>query len=83
MFVDTRAKSISIADAKARLSELVSRAESGESILITRHGQPAAKLVPVREAKQPLRPMAAFRETIAPTGVSSIDLIRRMRDEER
>lgn len=83
MPMDTRAKSISIADAKARLSELVSRAESGESILITRHGQPAAKLVPVREAKQPLRSMAAFRKTIPPTGISSIDLIRQMRDEER
>ncbi|MCL4745446.1 MAG: type II toxin-antitoxin system prevent-host-death family antitoxin [Burkholderiaceae bacterium] len=81
--MDTRSKSISIAHAKAHLSELVSRAESGESILITRHGQPAARLVPIREAKQPLRSMAAFRKTIPATGISSIELIRQMRDEER
>ncbi|MER9234502.1 type II toxin-antitoxin system prevent-host-death family antitoxin [Mesorhizobium sp. M0622] len=37
--------SIPIAEAKARLSELVSRAEAGEEIVITRHGKVAARLV--------------------------------------
>ena len=34
---------ISLAEAKARLSELVDRAEAGEQIMITRHGRPAAQ----------------------------------------
>ncbi|TIU37387.1 MAG: type II toxin-antitoxin system prevent-host-death family antitoxin, partial [Mesorhizobium sp.] len=29
---------VSIAEAKAKLSELVSRAEAGEEIVLTRHG---------------------------------------------
>ncbi|TIX43390.1 MAG: type II toxin-antitoxin system prevent-host-death family antitoxin, partial [Mesorhizobium sp.] len=37
---------IAIAEAKARLSELVSRAEAGEEIVITRRGKVAARLVP-------------------------------------
>ena len=37
---------ISIAEAKAKLSELVSRAEAGEEIVLTRHGKVAARLVP-------------------------------------
>jgi prevent-host-death family protein len=35
---------IGLADAKARLSELISRVESGERILIARNGEPVAEL---------------------------------------
>ncbi|WP_084565901.1 MULTISPECIES: type II toxin-antitoxin system prevent-host-death family antitoxin [unclassified Mesorhizobium] len=41
---------VSITEAKAKLTELVGRAEAGEEIVITRHGKIAARLVPqVRE----------------------------------
>lgn len=36
--------SVSIADAKARLSELVERAEAGEHIVITKRGKPVLEL---------------------------------------
>jgi prevent-host-death family protein len=39
---------VNIAEAKARLSELVEKAASGEEILIARDHKPVAKLVPVR-----------------------------------
>ena len=39
--------SIGAFDAKTRLSELLDRVEEGESIVITRHGVPIARLVPV------------------------------------
>jgi len=35
---------IAIADAKAHFSELIRKAEAGESILITRHGRPVVEL---------------------------------------
>ncbi|GLS35402.1 antitoxin [Mesorhizobium tianshanense] len=41
---------ISIAEAKAKLSELVSRAQAGEEIVLTRHGKVAARLVPPASA---------------------------------
>ena len=37
---------ISVTEAKAQLTALVRRAESGEEIVLTRHGKPAARLVP-------------------------------------
>ena len=37
-----------LGDAKARLSELVAAAESGERVVITRHGKPAVELVRCR-----------------------------------
>ncbi|HOW54112.1 MAG TPA: type II toxin-antitoxin system Phd/YefM family antitoxin [Syntrophorhabdaceae bacterium] len=40
---------VNVHDAKTRLSELLSRVESGEEIIIARAGRPVARLVPVRE----------------------------------
>jgi prevent-host-death family protein len=39
-------KQISIQDLKAQLSKSISEAESGNTIVITRHNQPVAKLIP-------------------------------------
>ncbi len=39
---------VSITDAKAQLTDLVRRAEAGDEIVLTRHGHPAVRLVPVR-----------------------------------
>lgn len=47
--MDVRPTEFGTADAKARFSELLARAEAGETIIIRRHGQPVAKLVPVRK----------------------------------
>jgi prevent-host-death family protein len=41
-------KKISIQDLKAQLSAAVADAESGETILITRHNEPVARLAPAR-----------------------------------
>ncbi|MFZ3352729.1 MAG: type II toxin-antitoxin system prevent-host-death family antitoxin [Xanthobacteraceae bacterium] len=43
---------ISVTDAKGQLTELVRRAEAGDEVILTRHGQAAARLVAVK--KQPL-----------------------------
>jgi prevent-host-death family protein len=42
------AMQISVTDAKAQLTELVRRAEAGDKIVLTRHGQPVARLVRIR-----------------------------------
>lgn len=41
---------VNIADAKARLPELVQRAARGEEIVIARNGRPQARLVPLAPA---------------------------------
>jgi prevent-host-death family protein len=42
---------ISVTDAKAQLTELVRRAEAGDEIVLTRHGQAAVRLVPVKKRR--------------------------------
>ena len=40
-----RGRTLNVAEAKARLSELVQRAASGEEIIIARNGRPQARLL--------------------------------------
>ncbi len=44
--------SVQVRDAKARFSALVQAAEQGQPTTITRHGRPAAVLVPVADARR-------------------------------
>ena len=43
---------IGLFEAKTHLSELVSRVERGEEVVITRHNKAVAKLVPVTRTRQ-------------------------------
>ena len=38
--------------AKAQFSELLDEVERGETVIITRHGNPVARLVPEKEARR-------------------------------
>jgi prevent-host-death family protein len=44
----------SVAEAKAKLSELIDRAEKGEGVVITRHGKPVVEMRPVAPAPRPM-----------------------------
>jgi prevent-host-death family protein len=72
---------VSLAQAKARLSELLDKVRDGESIVITRHGKPVAQLSPAGGAKMPLRSRAGFRARMPRLRKSSAVLLREVRDE--
>jgi prevent-host-death family protein len=40
---------VSVTEAKGQLTELVRRAEEGEEIILTRHGHPAARILPFKQ----------------------------------
>lgn len=44
MDIEAKSTVFSVAEAKAKFSELVSRAEAGERLVITRHGKPVAEI---------------------------------------
>jgi prevent-host-death family protein len=52
--------------AKTRLSELLEKVEAGEEIIITKHGSPVAKLVPVK------------KETTAEERAAAIERIKKL-----
>lgn len=75
-------KNVNLADAKARLSELVERAAAGESVCITRRGKPVARLVPIDEPKKPIdvEALRALIERMPKNRGSAEKLVRKMRD---
>ena len=46
---------VSIAEAKNRLPELVRAVESGEEVVITRHGKPVAQITPAPATRRPVQ----------------------------
>jgi prevent-host-death family protein len=72
-------KNVGIYEAKTKLPSLINAVERGETITITRHGKPVAKLVPVQvkagDMKAMLREMKAFRDKHPFDGVSTKELI--------
>jgi len=76
---------VNLSDAKARLSELVDRAEAGEDVCITRRGKPVVKLTRIEQPKEPID-VEALRALVASMPMSPLpagEFIRRMRDEAR
>ncbi len=73
---------INLADAKARLSEIIDRVEAGESIEITRRGKIAARLVPVEAPRKKIdvEALRVAAKKIPYQAEPAADLIRRMRD---
>jgi antitoxin (DNA-binding transcriptional repressor) of toxin-antitoxin stability system len=72
---------VNLAQAKARLSELLDKVEAGEAVVITRHGRPVANLSRVIAPRQPLKPLSAFRARMPRLRRPSAALLREARDE--
>lgn len=75
---------MSLAHAKAHLSELLNTVESGEEVVITRHGRPVARVLPAIPIKQmlPLQRLAELRQQVPSRQGSSAELLRELRDAE-
>jgi antitoxin (DNA-binding transcriptional repressor) of toxin-antitoxin stability system len=76
---------VSLAQAKTHLSELLDRVEAGEEVVITRHGKPVAHVRRAVAEKKPLAldKLAALREELPPWSKDSATLVREMREAER
>lgn len=78
----------SVAEAKAKLSELIDRAEKGEGVVITRHGHPVVEIKPVARrgkimTKADLDWLAERRSKIKVRkgGPNAVEIIRQLRED--
>lgn len=78
----------SVAEAKAKLSELIDRAEKGEGVVITRHGKPVVEIKPVRPPPRSITQadldwLADRRSEIKvrKRGPNAVEIIRQMRED--
>jgi antitoxin (DNA-binding transcriptional repressor) of toxin-antitoxin stability system len=74
---------VSVAEAKAKLSELLTRVEAGESVTITRRGKPVAVLSRSGRVYKPLPSRAEVRERFGKVEGGALKSLLAMRDEAR
>lgn len=75
---------VTLADAKARLSELVDRVEAGETIEVTRRGKRVARIVGVGKARKAIDASAlASLTSTMPLQAPAAEFVRSMRDDDR
>lgn len=76
---------VTLSDAKDHLTDLVSRAEAGETIQISIGGKVVAQLTPAKPAKKPvdIEALKRLTESLPYQDTSTGDFIRTMRDNER
>ncbi len=78
----------SVADAKNNLSSLIAKAEAGEEVVITRHGKPVAELrapapAPALNPSAAYEKLAAGRVTLVTPGLTSVQILDEMYEEDR
>ena len=78
----------SVATAKDHLSSLIDKALAGEEVVVTRHGKPTIAFTVVATGAKQKRSQAEWmeklrvlRESLPPSPVPAVGLIRQMRDE--
>ena len=76
---------VGIFQAKARLSHLIQEVNAGREVVITRHGEPVARLVPARRApgiqrRKLVAEIKRFRKSLRVRRVNVRSLIEEGRD---
>lgn len=71
-----------IAEAKAQFSELIGRAEAGETVEIMRRGKPVARIIPAERPRKPIDWAAidALRDSLP---FDPLDTVAEMRKQAR
>ena len=77
--------SVSLADAKTRLSELIDRVQTGDTVTITRRGKDVAQLTAVERPHKRVdgAKLRALTDTMPKQTESAADFVRTMRDGDR
>lgn len=78
-------RSVSLAEAKAKLSELVAEAEAGGTVQIMRRGKLVAQITPVKAVRKPvvLADLKAVTDRMAGPPVDTDAAIRNWREDNR
>ena len=86
--LDFAMQTMQATEAKARLAELLRKVEGGETVVITRHGEAIAHVVPARagersDRKQGVARFRRRREEWQPAAMSIDDILRARHEGHR
>jgi len=76
-------KTITVAETKAHLSEILKQIGDDGEVIITRRGKPVAKITAITPPKEPLASLAEFRRTLPKHITAGTEVLSRLREEQR
>ena len=74
---------INVKEVRKNLSSILSRAEQGEEIIITRRGKKIVRMSSIEKKPKHLESLKRFRDTIRVEGKSMSETVISNREEER
>ncbi len=74
-------RTISIVVARAQLNKILDEVMLREKVNITRQGQPIARIEAVKKQLMPIPDMSKFRARFTKAKISSLGILRQLRDE--
>ncbi len=69
---------VSVAEAKAHLSELLDQVDAGEEVMVTRRGKLIARITGIGKRYKPLTSLADFRGTLPCSKSNHTDILRKV-----
>lgn len=76
-------KAVNVREARQHMSALLDAVQRGEEIIIQRRGRPVARLAPMKGSARRFPDRSALRSRIRCSSVSSVKVVRQLREEER
>ena len=78
-------QTVNVRQARAQISQLLDAVEAGEEIIIQRNGKPVARLMPIKSSETMVHfpDRSAFRQRLPLSREDSVNLVRRLRENER
>lgn len=74
---------VSVRDAREKISQLLDEVAAGEEVIILRRGEPAARLIGMGAKPVVFPDRRSLREALPPMAQSAGDTVRLLRDNER
>ena len=78
-------QTVSIAEVKTHFDDILNQIETGVEVMITRWGQPIARIAPVKKTLKPIpfEELATFRASQPLNPTSSLEHLQALREEAR
>lgn len=76
-------KTVTVAETKAHLSEILTLIEQGEEVTITRRGKPIVQMTSTSPLKQPLSSLTQHRQDLPQSTNAGTQALQTLRNEQR
>ncbi|MDM8557313.1 type II toxin-antitoxin system prevent-host-death family antitoxin [Candidatus Parabeggiatoa sp. HSG14] len=71
----------SVEETQLYFNEILNQVETGQEIVVTRYGQPIARISAIKKMLKPVPSLANLRATLPFSKTPSVELMRQLRNE--